>query len=93
MVSPHHQHVSIHSQGMLVINVCLVLLLSFILKTFHGSITLDVFTGVIEAFQSLLKGVFTLVKDLLVIREFGDQRVFEFAGAFIEFHHICSFFY
>ena len=46
------------------------------------------------AFQSLLKGVFTLVEDLLVISEiiyyFGFRL---YAGTFVAFHYIRYLFY
>ena len=66
-----------------------VLLFNLILKKCHRSVNLYIITFVVMVFQSFLKGVFTLVEDVLVISEsiyyFGSGL---YTGAFVEFYHI-----
>ena len=70
-----------------------ILLFSFILKKSHDSVTIDFTTFVVRGFQSLFKGVFTLVKDILVISESIYYFVFSlYAGTFGAFHRNHSFF-
>ena len=61
---------------------CVVILsfssIFFFLKNCYRSITVDFITFVVGAFQSFLKGVFTLLEDFLVISESISYFVFRF---------------
>ena len=59
-----------HLSTVMYVFSCRYLTFEFILNKCHHSITMRFITFKVETFQSLLKGVFTLIEDLLVISLF-----------------------